>query len=399
MSPEKWSLNMNKIINILCGEAKLEVYGDFPELYINALSKLGVPFWKYKKHEKGRASLIIPLSCLNDAEKAKMGIDCDIKAVKKSGLALFLQGMRRRRVLFMGFFMAFITVCVLSLFVWDIEVMGNETVPTSDILAVLRNHGVHIGMYGLSIDQQDLRSRVLYEMKDLSWITVNIVGTKAKVIVREKIKKPQIVDIKKPSIVVAAKSGFITKLNVFQGEPLVSAGQAVLKGDVLVSSEMQSLNSGTRQVHAMGEVYARTWYEFSYQMPLEYNVKKYTGKESKNITIILFGKRINLYFNNGISDTFCDKIIKNDILSFPGGVTMPISLYTEKSRRYELLSEKVDSAEAEKLMKKRLTEKLDKLIGGGEKKSVSFESKEENSVLKITLRAECLEQIGEIVEP
>ncbi len=390
---------MNKIINMLLGEARLEIYGDFPELYINALSKLGVPFWKFKKHEKGRASLIIPLSYLNQAEKAKISTGCDIKAVKKSGLALFLQGMRHRRVLFAGFFISFLTVCFFSLFVWEIEVTGNENVPTSEILAVLRNHGVRIGMYGLSIDQQDLRSRVLYEMKDLSWITVNVIGTKAEVIVREKIKKPEIVDVKRPSIVVAVKSGLVTKLNVYQGEPLVSAGQTVVKGDVLVSSEMQSLNSGTRQVHAMGEIYARTWYEFSYEIPLEYSVKEYTGKETKNITIILFGKRINLYFNTGISDTFCDKIIKNDLLILPGGVTLPISLYTEKSRRYELSSEKIDYAEAEKLLKQRLTEKLDELIGEGEKKSLSFESKEENSSLKITLRAECLEQIGEIVQP
>lgn len=390
---------MNKIINMLRGEAKLEIYGDYPELYINALSRIGIPFWEFEKHEKGRASLYIPLSFLSEAEKAKMGTTCDIKAVKKSGLAFFLKGMRRRRVLFAGFFLSLIAVCFFSLFVWEIEVTGNETIPSSEILAVLRNHGVRVGMYGLSIDQQDLRSRVLFEMKDLSWITVNIIGTKAEVIVRERIKKPEIVDIKRPSIVVASKSGLITKMNVFQGEPLVSAGQTVAKGDVIISSEMQSLNSGTRQVHAMGEVYARTWYEVSYEMPLEYSMKNYTGKESKNITIILFGRRINLYFNTGITDTFCDKIIKNDRLTLPGGIALPISLYTEKSRYYKLSSESIEKVEAEKLLKERLTEKLDSLIGDGKKTKVIFESNVVNTSLRVTMWAECLEQIGEIVQP
>ncbi len=389
---------MNGIFNLLRGSARIDIYGQYPEQFINAMARRSVPFWKFKKPQRGTASVFVPLSFVGEAKRASEGTGCEIKIAEKRGFTHFIYGLRRRWVLIAGLFLCFAAVSILSLFVWEIEVTGNERVPTSEILSVLGNHGVRIGMFSLSIDQQDLRSRVLYELKDLSWITVNIVGTRAEVIVRERVKKPDMVDVNKPTNVIASKSGVIVKMNVFQGQPAVGVGQTVSSGDLLIGSEMQSLNSGTRRVHAMGEVFARTWYELSSEMPLEYTSKRYTGKKSKNTTIFLFGKSINLYFNTGFSDTFCDKIIKSSRVELPGGYTLPITLSTAEYRRYEPEKAQMDREEAEKILRQRLEERLGEAIGDGIKASVAFNSREDNGIIRVTMWAECLEQIGQIQE-
>ncbi len=389
---------MNGIINFLRGNAKIDIYGGNPEQFINNLAGQGIPFWKFEKPEPGLASVIIPYSYARDAERLKKGTECGIEVVRRSGLPVFLNKIKRRWVLIIGLILCLLAVPAMSLFVWEIEVSGNETVPAGEILSVVEKLGVHIGMLSFSIDQQDIRSRALSELKDLSWLTVNIKGTKAEIKVRERIKKPEIIDEKIPTEIIAEKNGVVTEINVFQGAPLIVVGQTVAKGDVLVSSEMPSIKSGTRRVHAMGEIYARTWYDFSCEMPLKYDSKVYTGKKAKKFSIIMFGKRINLYFSTGFSNTFCDKIIKCERVILPGGYALPITVNTETYVQYEAESCVMDVKEAEDILKKRLSESLDKIIGEGEKVSVGFETKVSGDIIMVTLHAECIEQIGNLRE-
>ncbi len=389
---------MNGVMNYLRGYAKIEIYGGIPEQFINSLARQGIPFWRFEKPEPGLARVRIPISYAQDAERLKRGTDCDIEIVRRSGLPVFARKFKRRWALIIGLILCLLAVPAMSLFVWEIDVSGNETVPTGEIMSVAEKLGIHIGMLGFSIDQQDIRNKALLELKDLSWLTVNIKGTKAEIKVRERIKKPEIINDKLPSEVIAAKGGVITDINVFQGMPKVVQGQTVAKGDVLVSSDMDSLKSGSRRVHAMGEIYARTWYDYSSEMPLKYDSKVYTGKKTKKSAIIMFGKRINLYFSTGFFNTFCDKIIKCDQVILPGGYALPIKINTETYAQYETESCVIDVKEAEDILKVRLSEQLDKVIGDGEKVSVKYETKVSGDIIKVTLHAECIEQIGDLRE-
>ena len=389
---------MNKVTNLLRGSARLEIRGQFPEQFINTLAVRGIEFWKFRKHKDGRAELSIPLKAAADIERLASGTDCEVKILRKSGLPHFLYGLRRRWALFAGMILCLIAVTALSLFVWEIEISGNETVADSEILSALDELGVRIGTFGLSIDQQDIRSRALAKIEELSWLTVNISGTKAEVIVRERIPKPDIVDEKTPTIVIASKNGVITKMNVYRGLPAVNIGDTVAVGDVLVGAELSSLNSGDRIVHAMADIYARTWYDFTYEMPLNYKSKQYTGATDKKRAVILFGKRINLYLSTGFSDVFCDKIIKNSPVVLPGGYHLPVRIVTEVYEEYESEEETMEVSEAEQILKARLAQRLDELVGDGEKVSVSYKTDVSENIIKVTISAECIEQIGKIQE-
>ena len=62
-------------------------------------------------------------------------------------------------------------------------------------------------------------------------------------------------------------------MNVYMGKPLVKAGDTVVLGQTIITGALDSRSSGMRYVHAMGDVYARTWYEISASIPLEYTAK------------------------------------------------------------------------------------------------------------------------------
>lgn len=114
------------------------------------------------------------------------------------GHAVFLARLRRRHALFAGGILCAALLLVNSLFIWDFEVTGNETVPTETILHALREHGVHRGTFIYSFRSQDICNRVLPELKDLCWVAVNVRGCKAYVQVRERVRAPERVNESEP---------------------------------------------------------------------------------------------------------------------------------------------------------------------------------------------------------
>ena len=76
-------------------------------------------------------------------------------------------------------------------FVLVVEVTGNETVPTPVILSQLRRAGVRPGAYGPAIREMEAANDALRGLPELSYLAVNIYGTRAQVVVHEAEEKPR----------------------------------------------------------------------------------------------------------------------------------------------------------------------------------------------------------------
>ena len=72
---------------------------------------------------------------------------------------------------------------------------------------------------------------------------------------------------------------------------------------------------------------------------------------------------------------------------------MPLIIVREKYAEYTR-DTRLGILEAQELLQKRLMERLKLQIGDGEIVSTAFDTSLEGDVLKVTLRAECLEQIA-----
>lgn len=79
----------------------------------------------------------------------------------------------------MGLALTLCAVAFLSRFILVIEVSGNEQVPTAVILSQLRQLGVRPGVYGPSLDRQQIAQEALLELEGLSWMGINLHGTRA----------------------------------------------------------------------------------------------------------------------------------------------------------------------------------------------------------------------------
>lgn len=381
--------------NTLRGFVRAEVVGLDVERFLNLCAQRGIEFWDLRRTAEGAFQMNFTLKNWKLAQGLVKKAMCEAKVIRAKGLPVLFRRVRARVLLLAGLLLCVFGLAVLSMFIWEIEITGESVVPDATILSALEEAGVGIGTFGLSVDSELLRSRLLLELPELKWISINVFGSRAVVSVRDRVEPPEMIGGPEPGDIVAGASGLIQRVEVYAGKALVEKGDTVLQGETLVSGQLDSLSSGQRQVHALGEIYARTWYSLSAQMPLEAGSKAYTGEEFTRRALYIGGKRLNLYFDAGLPLDGYDKITEKHSLTLGGGFTFPISLLTEHYRAYDSYGVELDAAEAEAILQAGLLARLEESLDeDGQLVDYSFESREENGVFTVTLRAECLENIA-----
>ena len=298
-------------------------------------------------------------------------------------------------------------MAVLSRFILTVDVSGNERVSTERILEELKQLGVRPGAYGPSIDENLVCNEMRLALDELSWIAVNLHGTRAEVLVAERIPKPQVVDESIPAHIVADGAGIITKMRVLNGQARFDVGDTVVDGEIIISGVMDleepqysTIDMGTLTVRAEGVVQARTWRTLTAVIPLEANLKAYTGEETVRRSLTFFSHRLQFYKNGGISYDRYDKIAETRNLSLPKVGTVPVALTRETVREYGLTTAAIDLKAAEQMLCTRLEAQLNALVTdhNGQVVQTAFSATQSDGMLKVTLVAECSEQIGKILE-
>lgn len=398
---------MQKWVNFLRGSVSVEVVGAFPERFINLCAQEGIGFWGLEYLDSNTLRLRVVRRDAKRLEPLARRVMCEVTVQARSGMPFFLAGFRHRYALLMGLALSLGAVVVLSQFVLTVDVQGNEYVSTQTILEEMKRLGVRPGVYGPSIDETSVCNEALLDLKDLAWISVNLHGTRAEVLVRERTPKPEIVDESVPAHVVADGSGIITDMEVLSGQAKFQEGDTVVEGEVIISGIVDlkepaysEIDLGTMTVHAAGKVYARTWRTLSAVIPLEADVKEYTGAEKSRWSLTFFGHRLQFYKNGGISYERYDKIKNTHILTLPGGREMPLTLTQETIREYVLHTVAIDAEAGEELLRSRLEERLAEILESneGDVLRTDFAVVRRDGILTVTLTAECSEQIGETME-
>ena len=394
-----------RLVNALRGSVRLEVEGAFPERFLNLCAQRGILFWNVEWMEATRLRLTVTRRGSRQAAALGERTLCTVTPAGRSGMPYFLARFKKRYAFWVGMGLSMAAVCVLSSFVLTIEVKGNTTVPTAQILTELRRQGLGIGTFGPGLDERTVGNKVLLQLPQLSWLSINLYGTRAEVLVREAVEAPELVDAQEYGSVVARASGIVTKVEALTGEAVVKVGDTVLEGETLISGTVHlegpaysdKPEIGQIQVRASGRVYARTWRTMTAQLPLEAQVKRYTGEETNLWSVTALGRRTDFFGKGGISFDRYDKISHTWTLTLPGGEEMPLAVQRETCRAYELETLAVEPDAAEAMLKERLLEALEEAVGEGEIVSTEFAVETENGMLTVTLQAECREEIGRFV--
>ena len=381
--------------NFLRGSVLVRVECAYPERIMNLCSVHDIPFWDIRWETPICFTLRTTRGGVGGLRAVAEPVGARVEVLRRSGAPSLLLRLRRRYALLGGAALLLALLTASNFFIWDFEVTGNETVPTEEILRALERQGLTVGSPGLSVNQEQLRNHVLLELRDVSWLAVNVKGCVAHIRVVERHRPPPLVSEEEKTNVVAARDGLVTKVEALDGRAEVLPGATVTRGQLLISGVTEGASYSVLLTHGMGRVWARTWYELSTLVPLR--TCQRTAEEDSSVSYaLIFGKhRIKIGGKGSVTTADCDKITRYRAWVLPGGLRLPVTLAEERIVRRGLWEAERSVAEArqegEELLLHRLTEQL------GEDGSITerrFAAARQGEYLLVTMKAECLEQIG-----
>lgn len=384
-----------KVWNYLRGAVRFRCQSLAPERVLNLCAVHEIPFWDVKWETPEQFTLYTTREGALRLEEAAAECGAVLRRLEERGAPAALGRMRRRYVLWCALGLLLALYGYGSLFIWDFQVTGNDTVPTETILRTLEKYGVTLGSRS-RIDQEDLRNHALMDLPDVVWLTVNIRGCTAHVQVVERQRPPHLYTDGEKTNVVAARDGLVTKVQALDGQAQVLAGTTVTAGQVLISGVVDSDRRGYRLLHGLGQVWARTWYEMSVSVPLTVQEKERETGAVTRLALDVGRKRIKIYGKGSMTGPDCDKMTVYHQARLPFGLTLPATLAVERTVRYAAAETERPEAEARAEGQEQLLRQLQAMLDAGEGQLLrhSFDAARQGKWLVVTLRAECEEQIG-----
>jgi len=312
-----------RLWNYLRGYVIIIVEGFFIEKFINICARRRIHLWDVRIQRERRVTARVSISGFRLIRPVARKTGCRVRLLKKRGLPFVFSKYRRRKAFFAGAVLFVVLINVLASFVWSIEITGNEKLDTVFLENVLAANGIKTGALKYRIDTRRAVDRMMLEIDRLSWISINIKGTKVKVQVREREDIPEIVPRHIPCDIIARKDGIIRQVIAKEGIEAVAEGDTVKKGQVLISGRVPVKGEEQyRLVHAMGTVRARTWYEDEAPVIFTRTETLRTGRVIRDHSLVLFSKELDLIrrkvgFSEYITDEARKKLTIGNDLVFP----------------------------------------------------------------------------------
>ena len=376
------------------GSVLCEIRGAAPLRCLNALGEAGIEAKRAERADEFTLRLTLDERDYSQAASIAARRQCELARISSRGGALLARRLRRRIALLTAAVVCFALLAAGSLFVWEIDISGCESVTEGEVRRALASAGVAEGSFWPAWDADAVKNHLLLEIPELAWAGVSVSGSRAEVRVRERIERPELASDGAPGSITAAASGIIERMEVYEGAPAVSVGDAVAVGETLVSGEMASAVGDTRYVRARAAVTARTYVELTACAPLKYGRLLEADTHSRWSLIIGSG-RVNFFRGSSQTPPGCGKIIEEYPLAWEGVFRLPVTLVRETVIEYSAQEAEEDPGLLEQRLAEALQSRLERrLEGRGEALSAHFTARESGGALYVTLRAECREDIA-----
>lgn len=304
---------------------------------INACMERSIPYRPVPSKD-GSFCIECSLLAARKIEAACAEDNIELSDISEHGIPHLLGRYRKRYGIFVGALCFALIIFFSGRVLWDIRIDGARRIPEGEILSLLEDCGLTRGKRISELKADVIANRALIMSDDISWISVNLVGTVAHVEIRE----TQAAEEGEPyeaANLVADEDGEIVLFEEVRGNVVTEIGDHVRKGDLLVSGLYDSETGGFRYRCAKGRVLARTDQDFHIEIPLEYDKKTYTGESYTEKYLIFFNKEIKFYSNTGNSPPSCDTIDTVEYASLFSLGELPFGIRTVRRLEYEYKKE------------------------------------------------------------
>lgn len=350
---------MLKIIRFFWGYVVFTATGAFPERFMNLTARAGINLFNVKKHGD-----VLYCSTMASEYKALRKLakksSTKLKLKEKHGLPFFIKKYKKRKGVFIGIVCFGLTLYFLSLYVWSINIQGNDTIDKSELHGLMKDIGVSVGTLKSELDTPMIEKMLMNSCEGISWVSVNIKGSTLSLELKEKIKPPDLIPKEKPCNVKSSKGGQIIRMEIYEGTPEINNGDAVVKGQLLVNGIVEDDFGACSIRHADAKIYALTKRTLQKELDLCQIEKVPTGKVVVRKRLKFFGLEMPLTLVPIPGQDYEKNMQVNNINA--NGISLPFTYYKEVwSQFYEkkvTLSREEAMEKAMELLKKEEQQEL-----------------------------------------
>lgn len=315
-----------------------------------------------------------------------------LEEIGTTGLYWSFRRLFRHPVMILGILLILLFGLYLPGRILFIRVEGNQSVPEHRILEAAQMCGVCFGASRREVRSEHVKNEILSKLPELQWAGVNTYGCRAVITVRE---RPAAEGERGPlpvSSIVAVRDCVVSSVTVTRGNSLCRPGQAVKKGQVLISCYTDCGRFVTA-APAEGEVMGITTRELDVVTPSSCRTRDKVHTVSRKYSLRYGKKRINFYKGSGISGAGCVKMYSEYVLTLPGGYELPVALIKETVLESDLQTATVDGDSGDMLCE-FAQQYLKKQMVAGSVTGAVEQLEEADGVILLRGSYTCLEMVG-----
>jgi similar to stage IV sporulation protein len=379
----------------LLGYVRFDVIGGSPERFYTNCARSGAYLWNIAPN--GNAGACVSVRRYRFLRRRARRAGCRLRVRERRGLPFKIKKAERHPGLWAGA-AAFLTVCFsLSLRVWCVNITGCGTIPRENLERSLAAAGLAPGSLRSAADAKEISRLVMLEYPQIRWMSVNLRGSAADVVLQEKTEKPEIADRKTVCNVKAAYTGQIISLRVFAGTPQVHLGDAAAEGQLLVSAVVEDQMGGSTLVHASAEIMAETHRSATVRVPFLSRAQLPAGGKLVRRSLEIFGAELPLSLSRKPAGNWEKTASDTAVTLF--GTALPLRLYTERWQEMREVETVLSREEARALAEREIAEEARRQLGeGGRVTASEISESEETDALVCTARLTCEENIAKEAE-
>lgn len=320
--------------NALSGGLMVKFTSAAPEETLDRIVKSGIPVLRVIQKNDLTYEILIRRTDLTALSNLIRRQGDHLEIVGKHGLYWILPAFLHRPVLVAAFLFLILVSCCLPARIFFVTVEGNSTIPDRQILTAAENCGIGFGASRREVRSERVKNKLLSAVPKLQWAGVNTSGCTAVISVRERVPEEPETEKNVVSNLIADRDGYILSTTVTSGTAQVFPGQAVVKGQLLISG-YTDCGFCIRATRAEGEILAQTNRDLTVIMPERYLFPSVNSGVRYKISLLLGKKRINLWKDSRISDTCCGRMYEEYFVSLPGGYQLPIAICIDRYQSYQ----------------------------------------------------------------
>lgn len=376
----------NKLTDHMRGKIEVRLTGRETERFIRLCGANGIELRRLRHEEEGKGYLFTMWAdefvLLRPYLKKTR---CRARVTAKEGLPFYLKKRRRRWLFPVGLVLGAAFLFMLSQFIWKIDFEGNVRYTDDMLYRFLEEQDVTFGTLKSAVYAAGLEEAVRDHFTDITWVSVQLSGTRMIVSVKEDDQPKTEVIAQEPCHIVSTQEGIVTSIVVRTGQTELREGDQIAAGQILISGELELKDdggniTGVQQVHADGEVYASVSYQYNDRFLLSHEIRTYRETNAHGYALVLGNRRIAIPVIGGLGDHY-DVVTERSQLYLGSDYYFPCYLEKSLYRNYEFTAEDYTEEEAKELAKERMESYLAKLTENGyeiqsSEMSVTFESGE-----------------------